>query len=261
MKTDPKKLKLDRIRIDGGTQPRTCIDENVVAEYAECYRTGVSLPPVTVFFDGAAYWLADGFHRYWASKRIERDCVPADVHKGTQRDAILFSVGANADHGLRRGPSDKQRAILTLLEDDEWSTWSAREIARRCHVSDTYVRRIKSAHTANSSQYEPGERTFIHHKTGKPTTMKTGNIGGKRKSRPAKSPRIAKGALRPRKLHGEGGPVPMRTVSLPLNNPKQAAKSMLGLYGEEYMRRLAAELNQILQNMKGTAHDSSERQE
>ena len=30
-------LKLDQIRIDGGTQPRVAIDEQVVAEYAELY--------------------------------------------------------------------------------------------------------------------------------------------------------------------------------------------------------------------------------
>jgi len=249
MTTEPQNLKLDQIRIDGGTQPRACIDEQVVAEYAEFYKTDAKLPPVTVFFDGAAHWLADGFHRYWASKRIERDYVPADVHAGTQRDAILFSVGANADHGLRRTNGDKRKAVLTMLEDEEWSTWSAREIARRCRVSESCARRIKSDHTAHSAQYESAERTFIHPKTGKPATMKTGNIGRKRKSRPAKSPRIAKGAFRPAP-HSADSAVPMRSVKLPLNNPEQAARSMGSLFDDEWMRRMATEALRILDTPK-----------
>ena len=56
-------LKLNQIRIDGGTQSRVDIDEQVVAEYADLYHQGIQLPPVTVFYDGTDYWLADGFHR------------------------------------------------------------------------------------------------------------------------------------------------------------------------------------------------------
>jgi len=264
MKTEPKTLKLDQIRIDGGTQPRTCIDDDVVAEYAELYGAGVPLPPVTVFFDGAAYWLADGFHRYWARKRIERDNVLADVQEGTQRDAVLFSVGANSDHGLRRKPGDRKKAVEMLLGDAKWRQWSNCEIGRRCNVSETYVRRIKASHTSNSSKYDSSDSQspiFVHPKTGKSTTMNSARIGESSKRRGGAAPPIAKGALKPRKLHGEDGPVPMRAISLPLNNPKQAAKSMVGLYGEVYMRQLAVELNQILQSTEGTAHDAAERQE
>jgi len=34
-------------------------------------------------------------------------------------DAVFNSVGANAEHGLRRTNADKRRAVLTLLNDDE----------------------------------------------------------------------------------------------------------------------------------------------
>ena len=44
----------------------------------------------------------------------------------------------------------------------------------------------------------------------------------------------------------------MRTISLPLKNPRQAAKGLLSVFGEEYVRKLAAELNLILQNKKGS---------
>ena len=30
---------------------------------------GAEFPPLIVFFDGATYWLADGFHRYYGAQR------------------------------------------------------------------------------------------------------------------------------------------------------------------------------------------------
>jgi hypothetical protein len=143
MTTDIQNLRLDQIRTDGGTQPRVAIDEGVVGEYAELYANGVDLPPVVVFYDGATYWLADGFHRYWANRQIDCNQIFAEVRHGTKREAILYSVGANAQHGLRRTNPDKRKAVLTVLEDEEWSLWSDREIARRCGVSHDMVNRAR----------------------------------------------------------------------------------------------------------------------
>lgn len=135
-----KTIDISSIRINGGTQSRAAINKDVVAEYAEAMEGGATFPPVIVFYDGADYWLADGFHRYDAYARARVNKVPADVRQGTQRDAILFSVGANASHGLRRTNDDKRRAVMVLLNDPEWSKWSNREIARQCAVSEWMVR-------------------------------------------------------------------------------------------------------------------------
>ena len=181
-------LRLARIRTDGGTQPRLAINEQVVAEYADLYRAGAHLPPVTVFSDGATYWLADGFHRYWANQRAGRDVVAAEVHPGTQRDAVLYSVGANATHGLRRTNADKRKAVLTLLEDEEWSQWSDREIARRCGVGHEMVGKQRLVLVESTSMESGGRvRTFVHHRSGKPTRMKTANIGRSRRPVPGQS--------------------------------------------------------------------------
>jgi len=56
-----KQLDLSKIRTDGGTQPRTRLYEDVVSEYREAVEDGAEFPPVTVFHDGADYWLADGY--------------------------------------------------------------------------------------------------------------------------------------------------------------------------------------------------------
>jgi len=51
--------------------------------------------------------------------------------------------------------------------------WSNREIARRCHVGDRLVREVRAEVDTASGRSMNIERTFTHHKTGKPTTMNT----------------------------------------------------------------------------------------
>jgi site-specific DNA-methyltransferase (adenine-specific) len=135
-------------------------------------------PPVTVFYDGREYWLADGFHRVAAAQNIGKDRILADVQQGRQRDAILYSVGANARHGLPRSNEDKRRAVLKLLNDTEWRQWSDREIARRCVVTANFVgdvrRSLSSDYSENSA--DASHRTYIT-RHGTPATMQTNNIG------------------------------------------------------------------------------------
>lgn len=137
----PMALPLASIRADGGTQSRAAIDESVVAEYQDHLK---SLPPVVVFYDGSDYWLADGFHRLEAHKRASLESIIAEIRQGTLRDAVLFSVGANAAHGLRRTNADKRRAVELLLGDEEWKLKSDRWVANRCGVGHQLVASIRN---------------------------------------------------------------------------------------------------------------------
>lgn len=139
------KIQLKQVRLDGDTQPRQFINEDTVNEYSEQLLEDSTFPPIDVFFDGANYWLADGYHRYFANKKAGFLDIEATIHEGTRRDAVLFSVGTNAVHGLRRTNDDKRKAVLTLVNDLEWSEWSDHEIARRCHVSVMTVGRVKKS--------------------------------------------------------------------------------------------------------------------
>ena len=159
------------MRRDGGTQPRATIDRTTVSEYAFELKEGANFPPVVVFDDGADYWLADGFHRVEAAESISMTHIAATVKQGTVRDAVLYSVGVNATHGLRRTSADKRRAIMTLLSDEQWSQWSDREIARRCGVHHQLVGKIRISLDESSS-----ERIYTT-KHGTTTSMNTTNIG------------------------------------------------------------------------------------
>lgn len=162
------RLKLSQIRIDGGTQPRDSIDQTVVSEYNHSLMNGAVFPPVEVFFDGINYYLADGFHRYFAHKSAVSPDISVNVHTGTLRDAILYSVSANDKHGLRRSIADKRKAVMILLRDDEWKQWSNTEIAKRCNVSTPFVIKIREEMYPNE---EPQAKKYTT-KHGTVSTMK-----------------------------------------------------------------------------------------
>lgn len=166
-------LRLDEIRTDGNTQSRDSLSEETVQEYAQAMADGAEFPPIVVFHDGSSYWLADGFHRVMAASSIESETIASLVKKGARRDAVLYSVGANAGHGLRRTNADKRLAVIMLLKDEEWAAWSDREIARRCAVHNSFVGKVRASLSLNDSE-KPKTYTTKH---GTQATMKTENIG------------------------------------------------------------------------------------
>ena len=168
-------IPFDQIKINGGTQPRAELSEALAAEYAEAMRDGAKFPPVVLFHDGTDHWLADGFHRHKAALDISLDGIDADVRQGSRRDAILFSVGANAAHGQRRTNEDKRRAVMTLLDDEEWHVWSDSEIARRCGISDKTVARYRPDSIFGNSEDAPTARTVTRGR--KTYKQDTSNIG------------------------------------------------------------------------------------
>lgn len=170
---------IDDIRTDGGTQPRSAIYQNVVDDYAEAISSGAIFPPVVLFYDGSDYWLADGFHRHAGHRKAGLTKIAADIRQGARRDAVLYSVGANSAHGLRRTNEDKRRAVMTLLQDAEWAKWSDREIARRAGVSDKTVGALRKELSAEVPQIE---RTV--ERNGVTYLQNTANIGRPAVSQP-----------------------------------------------------------------------------
>jgi hypothetical protein len=249
-------LRLDEIRIDGGTQPRVAIDQEIVDEYAEQYSTGIDLNPVVVFFDGATYWLADGFHRYWANKKIDCEFVFAEIHQGTQRDAVLYSVGANAKHGLRRTKGDKRKAVLTMLTnpmvslDDAGNPRSNCDIARLCHVSEFIVRKIRKeqddAGSSASSIKSKIAQTTRSVTRGKSTYLQdTSKIGRAKNNRRVGgiSPNAAKPVRQPRPALAQ------TNLNLP-RDPIYGARAIVAAMGVEYAHQLIESLTTYLNQKK-----------
>jgi hypothetical protein len=158
---------------EGKTQPRKGIDQTVVKEYADAMRGNDDIPaaifpPVDAIEDEHGnIFLVDGYHRLRASVHVGFTEIAANIYPGTERDAILASVGANATHGLPRTNKDKEKAVLRLLEDEEWRKFSDRQIAILTHTSNTFVGKVR-----HDNGYGTDERV-----TARGDVMKTGNIG------------------------------------------------------------------------------------
>jgi hypothetical protein len=166
-------FKIEKIRRDGGTQIRESINPTVVDEYAESWKLGSKFPKVTVFHDGTNYWLADGFHRIEGAIKAGLEKVDCDVRPGTIRDAILWACGCNERHGLRRSRKDRKAAIMKLLNDEKWHTWSDNEIAKQCDVSSPTVAKYRPESIYKN--FIDGERVCV--RNGTEYTVEIGNIG------------------------------------------------------------------------------------
>jgi hypothetical protein len=152
-------VSLDRIPAEAGAQARVKIRTDVVRHYAVAMTQqqaegGVRFPPVVLFTDGQAYWLADGWHRVLAARRAGLTEIAADVRPGTARDALLHSVSANSAHSLPRTNADKRRAVALLLADSEWSQWSDREIGRHCQIDHKVVGTMRRRASGEKPQIE-----------------------------------------------------------------------------------------------------------
>jgi hypothetical protein len=136
-------IPLDRIKDDGGAQMRAEMRAETVDDYANDMLDGAVFPPVILFDDGTDLWLADGFHRVEANRKVEHTEIMAEIRAGTSRDAILHAIGSNAAHGLRRTQADKRRAVERLLKDPEWARWSDRKLAKAARVDHKTVAAVR----------------------------------------------------------------------------------------------------------------------
>jgi hypothetical protein len=163
------------LRRDGGTQVRETMNAATVQDYADALAEGVEFPAVTVFFDGEAHWLADGFHRVLAHERAGLVDVLAEVRTGSKEDALIFAAGANRNHGLPMGAGDRRRAVEVLLKTEKWAGKSAREIAAHVGCSPSTVTKIRDEMASTVQIGQLPDRT----------------VGKDGKSRPAKQAKSA----------------------------------------------------------------------
>ena len=152
-------MSLLRLKIEDlntrNLQTRAALNEDTVQDYADAMERGDKFPAVTVFTDGAEYYLADGFHRVEALRRIGKKSVVAELQDGNFKAALLYALKANSTHGLRRTNADKRHALEMA--------WNAREelfggepsqnlLADTCGISRKTVERFMAEQVATMSQ-------------------------------------------------------------------------------------------------------------
>lgn len=239
-------LELDRIRVDGGTQPRAQLHADVVQEYAELMAAGTAFPPVVVFHDGEEYWLADGFHRLRAAMlTCPGQPIEADVRQGSLQDAQWFSYGVNQDHGLRRTNGDKVRAVRAALAHAKSAELSNCQIAAHCGVSEAMVRNHRPEGSASS--HETKMRTVT--RGGTTYQQDTAKIGKAGPPVAETRPRPRFGGVSPhahQPIRGHGRVEPMTALNMP-HDPVCGARALWDVFDADYLQTLVRELSKFLQ--------------
>ncbi len=228
-------LELKKIVITEGTQPRVAISDDVIKEYSDTIQHAEKAAEVNpfdtlpddklpqVFRDPTGRCvLADGFHRYGAHKNAKAKEMKVAIREGTARDALLFSLGTNKDHGVQRTNKDKARAVKLAVNDPEWSLWTNTEIARLCGVSEFMVR------DARPATKSPTVRKVIN-KSGKASTINTGGIGkgkgGGAKGKKAAAKKAGKGG---KAATGADAPPAGQTAAQELDKQLQKIATAIG---------------------------------
>ena len=175
-------LALERIKQDLSIQQRVGgLQSARVREYSTAMKNGDVFPPVIVFHDQKMdeYWLSDGFHRCEAAQQAGLTEINADVQVGTKRDAVLYAVGANSSHGIRRTNQDKRKAVWTLLDDKQWSKWSDHEIAKHTHTTQPFVSKLRREVDAGTVRVGSDGRVINTEKIGKSRAVGLGRVWDK----------------------------------------------------------------------------------
>lgn len=241
------KLPLKKIRLDGGTQTRARIHDDIVEEYAQDMKAGATFPPLIVFHDGTDYWLGDGFHRWGAAASLNLDSIECEIRQGTLADAQWFSFSANRANGMRRTNDDKVRAVKASLRHCKGGRSDA-EIARHVgvdhHTVGKYREQLLAAGEISSNKNagaswevpkiddgpSPGQAARIVTRKGKTYQMKIGRIGRARK--PSRKKTASTPAPAARTLD----------ISIPLNDPTAAARALVTNCEPAYLRTMATEI-------------------
>jgi hypothetical protein len=168
-------LDIARIRVDGGTQSRKSLSEEVAEQYARLMADGVVFPPVRVWFDGDNYWLSDGFHRVEAARRTGLAQILIELRQGTLDDARWDSFSANVAHGLRRSREDLELIVSRALSHQRTTGLSTNQLAKHLGIPEPTLRRWMRGRSSSNGEDRPPK--CVASRNGKTYAINTGNVG------------------------------------------------------------------------------------
>ena len=105
---------------------------------------------------------------------MDKQQLPAASHPATAAWRSCYRRRPNAKHGERRTDVEKYFAVNKLLDDEEWSRWSSREIARQTHTSHPFVIKLR-AERAEEAEYA---KSLTGNVTSEPATVMYRNRHG-----------------------------------------------------------------------------------
>lgn len=139
-----RKFKVAEIQTRPDIQVRCGMNEDAVERYADLYREGVSLTPVSIWHDrDGNLILIDGHHRLEAAKRAGLEEIDGyDEGTGDMSGFIEESIKANARNGLALSKADRKRAAELIYKYQP--TLSVRSIAEKVGLSKSLIQTIVS---------------------------------------------------------------------------------------------------------------------
>ena len=246
------RLRLDQLRLDGGTQPRAALSFETIDDYSELMANGAKFPAISVCYDGQLYWVVDGFHRTKAAWQAGLESIEAEVWQGTLQDAQWESYAVNHRHGLRRTNEDKQRAVKAALVHPSGREISDSRIARHCGVTQPTVSAWREKLGLSTKIYKIASRTVT--RAGTTYQQDIANIGrGSATTQSAETATAQQPAT---------GAAKARSVSKPLHKTLEAMKKIvaLGLTAGEFEAWLEqqsdqSELTEILEKLNALINE------
>ena len=110
-----------------------------VNDFQESVKSEGILEPVYILEDeNGNRWLADGQNRLSTAKNQGRRIIPAFVMKGSQQDAVLFSVKLN----VLRGKVNVGELAELVLHFKTSFNWTVEKIASELRLSKGYVSKL-----------------------------------------------------------------------------------------------------------------------
>ena len=150
------KMSCDNIEATKATQVRTKLSKEVIDAYREDLEAGAIFPPIICFAEESSQRiiLSDGFHRLYATIHAGHEEIEVELHEGGRHEALVYALGANTGHGLRRSNADKINAVRLALQDPEISQRTQQEIADICRVTRQTVNRISHREHLDENEQE-----------------------------------------------------------------------------------------------------------
>lgn len=139
--TREKVLSLNEIIKDDAIYPREKVDEKRIDFFSDLINEGTLFPPIKIVKDKSGrHILLDGYHRFSAFKRLQRNEIACDLLDAEPHLWRLLSVGFNFDSSQPLKSGEVKKAI-----QDAWSKDNIRDkqqIADMVGCSVQWVRKV-----------------------------------------------------------------------------------------------------------------------